>query len=232
MEGSAHQKQKKFKVITIGQSGVGKTTLLDAIQNGEYHPPENFHCGIGAAFSQKVLGSGKIIQMWDTSGQERFRYLSPSYLRNADIVLLVVEISRSSSFKLGLTLIFEESSIPDPPTNLEIASSHGFPKFPEPVLLHQYAAHCNRPVQYILVANKSDLLDTVPPENTLSEEYLRLLAQQNDMMFLHYSAKCDSHLPLLNKIEEALDKCVLQESHDTVKLDVLPRPPQTKSKCY
>ena len=90
-----------FKIITIGNSGVGKTSILNRyISNtfrGELIPT------VGLDFSYKVvtLENGKKVKLklFDTAGQEKFRTFSKAYFRNTDCILFVYSVDNYQSFE-------------------------------------------------------------------------------------------------------------------------------------
>lgn len=89
-----------YKVVLLGDSGVGKTSLL--LRYCENTFDTNFVSTIGIDFKVKtVLVDGKKVklQIWDTAGQERFRYITTSYLRGAMGVILVYDITNLQSFE-------------------------------------------------------------------------------------------------------------------------------------
>ena len=89
----------KCKVIILGESAVGKTSLLrqfTGTYNGKVTPT------IGAEYKQKIIrvnnNKEMKVQLWDTAGTERYRTISPIYYRNLDGVLLVFDITDATSF--------------------------------------------------------------------------------------------------------------------------------------
>ncbi len=81
------------KIVMMGHSGVGKSSLLYRWKNGVFN--ENESPTIGAAFMAKKVSLGKetvTLSVWDTAGQERYHCLVPVYLRGATIVLLCSDI--------------------------------------------------------------------------------------------------------------------------------------------
>lgn len=88
-----------FKLVLIGDSGVGKTNLASRFAHNEFHGDSK--ATIGVEFRSKTLEiDNKEIkaQIWDTSGQERYRAVTSVYYRGAVGALLVYDISRRSSF--------------------------------------------------------------------------------------------------------------------------------------
>ncbi|KAJ3223485.1 hypothetical protein HK099_001068 [Clydaea vesicula] len=89
-----------FKVVLCGDSGVGKTNLHLRFQGKEFKP--DFKSTVGVDFATKTLKvDGKTLktQIWDSSGQERFRSVSHAYYRGAVGALLVYDISKKNSFE-------------------------------------------------------------------------------------------------------------------------------------
>ncbi|KAI1719122.1 ras family domain-containing protein [Ditylenchus destructor] len=89
----------RSKVIVLGNSGVGKTSI---IYNHKYRSGlMTCNATIGASymnFDLKVKGEPIQLQVWDTAGQERFRCMVPMYMRNADAAILVYDITDRKSF--------------------------------------------------------------------------------------------------------------------------------------
>ena len=88
------------KIIFIGDSGVGKTALINRITGNPFS--ENYEPSIGVDFCSRLIkfkdGDVKL-QIWDTAGQEKFRSLIPSYLRNSAIAFVVYDVNRLESFE-------------------------------------------------------------------------------------------------------------------------------------
>ena len=89
-----------FKVITLGESGVGKTSLLRRYIENEFD--ENTIATIGLSFSLKLVtlkNNEKIqLKLIDTGGQEKYRALAKSYFKNADAVLFIYAKDNKNSF--------------------------------------------------------------------------------------------------------------------------------------
>merc|ERR1712228_18055 len=93
-------KKVLLKIIIIGDSGVGKTSLLHKYVNNRFI--EEHKATIGADFSTKeiMIDDNRLItlQIWDTAGQERFQSLGNAFYRGADACLLVYDITSKQSF--------------------------------------------------------------------------------------------------------------------------------------
>ncbi|XP_067936571.1 ras-related protein Rab-10-like [Watersipora subatra] len=88
-----------FKLLLIGDSGVGKTCLLFRFSDDAFNT--TFISTIGIDFKIKTveLGGKKIkLQIWDTAGQERFHTITTSYYRGAMGIILVYDITNQRSF--------------------------------------------------------------------------------------------------------------------------------------
>ncbi|KAI0299728.1 P-loop containing nucleoside triphosphate hydrolase protein [Multifurca ochricompacta] len=89
------------KVVVMGNSGVGKTSLLQRYTHNKFDP-KNTTSTTGAFFvAKKVTVNGvKVrLQLWDTAGQERFRSMAPMYYRGANAALLLYDITNPASFQ-------------------------------------------------------------------------------------------------------------------------------------
>lgn len=87
-----------FKILLIGDSGVGKSSLLVSFISNAV---DDLAPTIGVDFKIKTLSvSGKKLKLtiWDTAGQERFRTLTSSYYRGAQGIILVYDVTRRETF--------------------------------------------------------------------------------------------------------------------------------------
>lgn len=88
-----------LKIIIIGNSGVGKSSLLLRFTDNSFSP--SFIATIGIDFKIKTIDvDGKCVklQIWDTAGQERFRGITTAYYRGAQAAMVVYDISDRVSF--------------------------------------------------------------------------------------------------------------------------------------
>ncbi|KPA81146.1 small GTP-binding protein Rab18 putativeras-related protein [Leptomonas pyrrhocoris] len=168
---SSDSGDRTIKVLLIGDSGVGKSSLLVSFTTGTFD--ENISATIGIDFKIKKVNvvdshtgakATVNLQLWDTAGQERFRTLTSSYYRGAQAVVLVYDVSEPQSF-------------------------HGLQKW-----LDEANSYCRRDemernnVVFLLIGNKTDLC---PDENSmpLPKSVAQGFAQQNNMLFALASAK-------------------------------------------
>ena len=88
-----------FKIILIGDSGVGKTNLLSRYMNGTFSDSTKSTVGVELACKIVEINSTKIkIQIWDTAGEERYRSITSAYYKGAKGCLLVYSITDRRSF--------------------------------------------------------------------------------------------------------------------------------------
>mmetsp|Transcript_27493 Transcript_27493/g.41611 ORF Transcript_27493/g.41611 Transcript_27493/m.41611 type:complete len:239 (+) Transcript_27493:175-891(+) len=99
-------KKKTLKIILVGDSGVGKTSLMNRYSSGKF--TGQYKATIGADFVSKevavtVPSTGEtqlcILQIWDTAGQERFQSLGVGFYRGADACILVYDITDPESLE-------------------------------------------------------------------------------------------------------------------------------------
>ena len=90
---------QKFKVVIIGESGVGKTSILNSYITEQYDPD------ITSTFSArnvnklvKLRDKAINLNIWDTAGQEKYRSLSKIFFKGVDVAILVYDITNEKSF--------------------------------------------------------------------------------------------------------------------------------------
>lgn len=88
-----------FKVVLIGDSGVGKSNLLSRFTRNEFNLDSKSTIGVEFA-TRTVHVDDRVIkaQIWDTAGQERYRAITSAYYRGAVGALLVFDISKRESY--------------------------------------------------------------------------------------------------------------------------------------
>lgn len=89
-----------FKIVLIGDSGVGKSNLLSRFTRNEFSLESKSTIGVEFA-TKSIQVDGKIIkaQVWDTAGQERYRAITSAYYRGAVGALLVYDIAKHVTYE-------------------------------------------------------------------------------------------------------------------------------------
>ncbi len=135
-----------FKILLIGNSGVGKSSLLLRFADDTF--TDNFMPTIGVDFKIRTLEvDGKTIklQIWDTAGQERFKTITSSYYKGAHGIIVVYDVTDKESYK-----------------NID-------------TWMNEVEKHASDNVSRILVGNKNDLTDarqvTTDEGKELSDNY-------------------------------------------------------------
>merc|ERR1711871_474273 len=162
---SSTRKKVLLKVIILGDSSVGKTSLMNMYMNRKFN--NQYKATIGADFLTKEVmvdpaGGGEqrlvTMQIWDTAGQERFQSLGVAFYRGADACILVFDLTQKKSFD-ALTTWKEEFLIQSSPP--------GEPKaFP-----------------FVVLGNKSDLKDNRVVSRKQAEEFCKkaeIMAEEGD----------------------------------------------------
>ncbi|GAA6097383.1 ras-related protein ORAB-1 isoform X2 [Tachysurus ichikawai] len=135
-----------FKLLLIGDSGVGKSCLLLRFADDTY--TESYISTIGVDFKIRTIEmDSKIVklQIWDTAGQERFRTITSSYYRGAHGIIIVYDVTDQESFN-NIKQWLEE--------------------------IDRYA--CEN-VSKLLVGNKSDLTSKKVVDFTIAKEFAETL---------------------------------------------------------
>jgi len=109
-------KQFQFKLVLLGESAVGKSSLVLRFVKDQFE--DYRESTIGAAFlTQTVQLEDQTtikFEIWDTAGQERYKSLAPMYYRNANCAVVVYDITQPTSFEKAKTWIRELQRQADP----------------------------------------------------------------------------------------------------------------------
>ena len=180
----------EYKIITLGNSSVGKTSIINRFINGEFRPDSMPTLGIKHSF--KILELGHLnnkkklkLSVIDTGGQEKYKALSISYFRYADVVLFIFNLNEPFSFENIQNWIdnFNENN-----------------------------NKSKKVIKKYLIGNKSDLEQKV--EQNLIDEF----AKKNIMPYKATSAKTNSQInELFQMIGEELYEEIDKKSIVSVK---------------
>ena len=169
-------KEFKFnaKVVTLGDSTVGKSSIILRFIKGEFN--EYQESTIGAAFLSNNVrivtdndDKKKVnvkLEIWDTAGQERYHSLAPMYYRGCKGALCVYDITRRESFERAQSWINELES------NGRKSDSTGI----------------------VLVGNKIDLVEETPQQRQVSKQEAQEYATNKNILFFETSAKTNENI--------------------------------------
>jgi len=88
-----------LKILIIGESGVGKSSLMLRFVDDRFDPETAATIGVDFRVTRMNIDGNEVkLAIWDTAGQERFRTLTPSFYRAGQGIILVYDVSNRSSF--------------------------------------------------------------------------------------------------------------------------------------
>ena len=95
----SNQKKYLFKVVVVGDGGIGKSTMIQYLKTGRYIPMR-ITIGTDLFTHSYVFNDIHVkLQIWDFAGESRFRFFLPNYARGAHGCLLCYDITRYTSFE-------------------------------------------------------------------------------------------------------------------------------------
>lgn len=156
-----------FKIILVGESGVGKSSLISRYVRNDY--AEQVAPTIGVGFEKKITkieDQDVKLAIWDTAGQEKFRTMGIHFYRNVDGIILVYDISERSTFDALQSW------------------------------LEELKAKSESDAVIMIVGNKTDLRETADDENSsfIKREEGEEFAHSHQTLFLETSAKDNSNV--------------------------------------
>ena len=93
-------KKQSFKIVFLGDQSVGKTSVIHRFKYDQFE--DNYNATIGIDFiTQKMYIEDRTItlNLWDTAGQEKFKSLIPSYIKDSQCIVVVYDITKEESFE-------------------------------------------------------------------------------------------------------------------------------------
>ena len=93
---------QSFKVIFVGKSSVGKTSIINRFNKDEfdpYQPPSFASSSIPRYVDIEKTGSRVKLQIWDTAGQEKYQSLASIFYREAAAAICVIDFTSAESLK-------------------------------------------------------------------------------------------------------------------------------------
>eukprot|EP00826_Nyctotherus_ovalis_P053043 TRINITY_DN682_c0_g3_i1.p2 TRINITY_DN682_c0_g3~~TRINITY_DN682_c0_g3_i1.p2 ORF type:complete len:199 (+),score=67.23 TRINITY_DN682_c0_g3_i1:77-673(+) len=94
------KKERKIQILTLGNSKVGKTSILKRYENDKIPLTHITTLGVDLITKKLALGGDTVVlKIWDTAGQERFRTITHTFYKQAEGVLLVFDLTDRESFE-------------------------------------------------------------------------------------------------------------------------------------
>ena len=205
-----------FKIVLIGDSGVGKSNLLYRFTRNEFNLESK--TTIGVEFSQKnVQIEGKSIraQIWDTAGQERYRAITSAYYRGALGALLVYDVCKAETFESLGKWLKELKDHTDAQTTIMLVGNKSDLRHLRAVKTEEAAAFAQKnKLAFIETSALENNNVTQAFENTLEQIYSKSVKSQvtnkNDEGFKAPSRKIESstnNLRLVPAADKKENKC-------------------------
>jgi Ras-related protein Rab-1A len=148
-----------FKIVFVGDSGVGKSSLVLKYTDNVYN--ESFISTIGVDFKIHTININNKqikLQIWDTAGQERFRSITSSYYKGSHCVIFVYDITDILSYN-----------------NLQN-------------WINEMKHHTGEKYSCI-IGNKYDKVEKYPGNRAVAKEIVEEFAKNNNMLYVETSAK-------------------------------------------
>ena len=214
-EGESEKSNLTFKIIVLGDPGVGKSSLLGRatknIFNAEYQTTVGFEF---LTFTEKIGEKNVKLQIWDTCGQETYKSLISNFYRNASLAMLIYSIDSRESFNNIIKWLKE----------IKLQS--------------------NPDIKVVLIGNKADLENkrqvTIEEGNKFKEENNILFFQEasaksgiNAKEIFHEAAKIlyDEYIIFLKKARNTSLTKLNESSFNSSKLKSFYEPRKKRKKC-
>ena len=158
---------EQVKVVLLGESGVGKTSIIAQFTSGKFDP--DCVTSLSAQFISKTIEFENLqkaikFDIWDTAGQEKYRALAKIFYKDAKVIILVYDITDQRSFDEVKSYWYE-----------------------------MVKTNADSDAMIAIVANKNDLYDNAQ----VSEEEAKEFAKSVGAIFQSTSAKSDSGITTL-----------------------------------
>ncbi len=162
------KKPETFKIVIFGDGGVGKTTLVNRYVSGVFTESTIMTIGVGFFVKKLVIKDIDVsLQIWDFAGEDRFRFMLPSYVKGSSGGIFMFDITRFTS----LDNINAWSEVVDICTDSN-----------------------KRPLPVVLVGGKLDMKDRRAVQNSYAE---KLLEDKMFINYLECSSKTGENVELI-----------------------------------
>ncbi|XP_065034891.1 ras-related protein RABA1f-like [Musa acuminata AAA Group] len=157
----------RFKVVLIGDSGVGKTNLLSRFARDEFSFVTKSTIGVEFA-TRTVHVDGKLIkaQIWDTAGQDRYRAITSAYYRGSVGALIVYDLSRHITFENTARWLQELRSHTDPKIVVMLVGNKADLRHIRVVSVEEAKAFASKEKAFFM---ETSTLESINVENTFNE---------------------------------------------------------------
>jgi len=174
-DNKSKSKARTFKIVLVGDSGVGKSSLTSRLSNEKYHDTTTSTMGLDISIKHFEMNKQPCrFQFWDTGGQESFKSIHPAYYKNVDAILFVFDLSDKKTLDNTTSWV-----------------SDAAPMLSEKTMC-------------LLVGTKLDLVSSAQ-DNCVSEKDAHSLALEQGMPYIAISAKENTHVnDLFLTLAEAL----------------------------
>ena len=195
------KKKEEIKLIILGDTGVGKTSIINRYIENKF--TDNIPSTVGSNYIGKNLNRGDkqyVLNIWDTTGQERYRSVTKLFVQEAKIVVLVYSINSKESFNV-LDIWYKQV--------LDI---------------------CGENIIIAVVGNKTDLFDQNEYEDKelVSDEEGKKYAADKNALFKLVSAKIDRK-GINSLFDELLDEYIKRNPNSNSQLSSFQlNPPSNK----
>ena len=96
----SYDMKNHIKLILLGETGVGKTAIIQRYNENIFNNDINSTSNIGFIKKEVTINDQKVIlELWDTVGQEQFRSVTQMFIKKSQIIVLVYEVTKINSFE-------------------------------------------------------------------------------------------------------------------------------------
>ena len=177
-----------IKLILIGESGTGKTSLINVYSGKKFSLKTFPNLSSNYIIKKMEINQKKyVIKIWDTAGQERFRSLNKLFIKDSQIVIFVYDVTKKKTFEeLGYWVDFVQQILPEN-------------------------------VIFGIVANKMDLINADENNEKNNREYVKgeegqKYSDEIGAIFCETSAKDDIE-EFADLVRQLINKCILQRNN-------------------
>mmetsp|Transcript_30633 Transcript_30633/g.42658 ORF Transcript_30633/g.42658 Transcript_30633/m.42658 type:complete len:220 (-) Transcript_30633:402-1061(-) len=179
-----------FKVVLIGDSGVGKSNLLSRFTRNEFKLESKSTIGVEFA-TKSIQADDKTIkaQIWDTAGQERYRAITSAYYRGAVGALLVYDISKRLTFENVGRWLGELRDHADQNIVIMLVGNKKDLRHNREVQTDEAKAYCKENNLFFIETSAMTDSNVKPAFETILKEIYRLISQKPDIQSTDNSAQ-------------------------------------------